>query len=919
MPEINLYEYPLSAVPVDLKQPVTLLQLHPSVAQSIRSTLAAMPSYYQPPTRWMEPLLLANTPNILTGFKWEWNKRDRRNDMAPAIVVGGITSTEPAVALVHAWADIWRNTIRDTHLNALPQAESLLGQIARLWKDGELLDISTCLLSDVILRADASLNNAAYTLVPAMLLRQLLGQQTPLVGGQSAIWELVVGRDETYAVSQLLRADNDAPFAYKLEAELQTFARSQGEEPVIHLKLKQQRYPDGGIVNLPQKTPSVLLRTAVRHWCKVSFEDYGYVLRREAAVGATALPAWDALPDLESLQGSPERYMDLARIVYLTGMTYRQHGEASLHPLQVGMSFEEIHSVLEPIVQRLELDTNTQVEPDSQLANLLASLGRKSATRSIWALDRLKRSKTSDPTETLRERIMVSTDNKGLEIVVVSRRSHSRFIREFLPAALNEIFGVEPQRINSDLMQILPNVTCRVIQLSATEAALFEPLDYAAISGENQDGTRSRRMERWRPAYKQRYQDLLNLLQSRLPTEGGVVRFALIDKPIPSSGHIAKWEDAKGVARAAFAELGYLTQFINPYHPRKDGTEYIPRDTPHRVRQGLLDGFRQLGVVLGEPAKLYELMGLPAVDVISAIIIQTQYRDIQYPVFSRLSPDGKIALRFPLLSGRLTEWEPSYRAIPTLVRMIWTTLDSLKMPGEYRQGKGLHPPLRLSPGNIAEHIRDALETTDPTVLIVPAAHLRNWSIWPQLSNRSIGQQRHKLILGNGAPVERDHPSRSNILGIVRYRGPDSEVPDYFPVSDRVGTARDYLAAQGWFTTDDQFVRYFGVGVTQSTSTNRETIHHDAHSLLHSKRQRPSGAEVEVGAAHRYAHARLIEFVPFFVSPTLGEQGPLAICRLAQVTRMMGWHTPTLSLPWPAHVATTAMTDALDVVARYSDV
>lgn len=917
MPEIHLYEYPLSAVPVNLKQPVTLLQLHPPVTQAIRSLMRVIPDHYNPPTRWMEPLLLTAAPNTLCGFKWEWNKEEKRKNMAPAIVAGKIASVDSLAALVHAWTGVWRDAIRSTHIDALPQAESLFVLVTRLWEAGELLDTSPCLLSDIILSADGSLDNVAYALVPALLLRQLLGRQTPIIGEQNATWELVVGRDETYAISQLLYSDNAAPFAYKLEADLQTLAGNDGEEPVIQLRLKQQRYPDGKVISVPENAHSVLLSTGTGLWCKVSSEDYAHVLRREAAVGAIALPTWDILPDLETLQTNPERYLKQARIIYLTGMKYDQGGQPALHPLQVGMTFKEMRSVLDPVVQCLELDTNTEVEPDRQLAKLLSNLGRRSETRSVWALDRLKRSQTVDPIEILNERIMVATDGRGLEIVIVTRRNHAKFVRELLPAALKEIFVVEPQPIDDDRAQLLPNVTYRVVQLSGAEAALFEPLAYEAISEENKDGTRSRRTERWRPVYQQRYHDLLRLLQSRLPVGAGPVRFALIDKPVPPPGNRAKWEDVKGVARAVFAELDYLSQFINPYFPQKDGTEYIPRDTPHRVRQGLLDGLRQLGVVLGEPAELYELIGLPPVDAVSVILFQTRYKDIQYPVFSRLSPDGRIALRYPDLNGELTEWEPSYRAIPALVRLISSTVDSLRIPGEYKKH---NPPLQISVGKITEHIREVLDTTRATVLIVPAAKLRNRPMWTQLGNKSLGQQRYQLILGNSVPIERDHPLWSHLLGIVRYRGPDSEVPDYYPTSDRKGTSRDYLAAQGWFIEGEQFIRYLGVGTTQSTKTNREKIHYDAHSLLHSKRPRPtSGKEIDVGAAHRYAHARLIEFVPFFVSPSLGEDGPLVLCRLAQLTRMMGWHAPTLSLPWPAHVAYTAMTDALDAIAAYTDV
>lgn len=920
MPEIQLYEYPLSAVPVDLEQPVTLLNLHPSVSKDIQPIVQSIPDYYNPPTSWMEPLLLANDRNVLQGFKWEWNKAARQKALEPAIISGETASVDPVAALVHGWAEVWRDAIRDTQIEALPQAESLFELVTSLWTEGRLLYASTHLLSDIIVSADGSHSHLAYELVPALLLRRLLGCQTPLVGGHNAIWELVVGREGTYAVSQLLRADNGAPFAYKLEADLQTLASSRGEEPVVQLKLKQQRYPDGRITDLPENKHSVLLSTGGGQWCQISSRDYAHVLRREAAVGATALPAWDSLPDVETLRANPGHYLEQARIIYLAGMKYEQDGKPTLHSLQVGMGFKEIQSVLEPVIQCLGLERDTKVESDTELAQLLATMGRKSETRALWALERLKRSRTSDTGEILNDRIMAATDGSGLEIVVVTRRSHQQFIREFLPIALKEIFDAEPDQIDNDQVQILPNVTCRVVRLSAAEATLFEPLEHEAISEVNQDGTRSRRTQRWRPAYKQRYQALLELLRLRLPTGDGPVRFALIDKPVPPPGHAAKWQDVKGVARAAFAELDYLSQFINPYHRRKDGKEYIPPDTPHRVRQGMLDGLRQLGVVLGAPVELYDFLGLPAANIVSTVLFQTQYRDIQYPIFSRLSPDGSIALRFPLKSGKLTEWQPSYQAIPALVRLIWSTIDQLKMPGEYQQGKGQYPSLRIAPTRISEYIREALDTIQPTVLIVPAANLRNWPIWPQLGNKNLGKKRHQLMLGSSVGIERDHPAWGHLLGIVRYRGPDKEVPDYFPTSDRTGTSRDYLAPHGWFTEDEQFIRYLGVGVTQSTETNRETIHYDAHSLLHSKRQRPtSGKEIEVGAAHRYGHARLMEFVPFFVSPSLGEDGPLVLCRLAQLTRMMGWHAPTLSLSWPAHVASTALKDALDVIAAYSSV
>lgn len=916
MPEIHLYEYPLSEVPVALAQPVTQLALVPEVTQAIRSVVQAIPVPYKPPTRWIEPLQLATDSSILEGFKWRWT-REEGNHMAPAVIVGKGVDVDAVAALVHAWATVWRDAVQNTHLEALSQAENLLHLVTRLWDEGALLDAQPCLLSDIILDEAGALNGAAYTLIPALLLRQLRGRKTSVAGGQSIIWELAVGRDKPFALSQLLRADNQALFAYKVEADLQTLAGSKGEEPVVQLRLKQQRYPDGSVTFFPQNTHSILLQTEPGLWCKISSKDYEHV-RREAAVGGMTLLAWDMLPELEALEAHPGRYLEQARIIYLTGMRYEQGGESALHPLQVGMTFEELQDVLDPVVQHLELDTNTGVESDTRLAKLLSTLGRKSEARSVWTLKKLKKIRSADPGEILRERIMVATTGRGLEIVVVTRRSHQKFIRELLPATLEEVFNSELEQVSNDLIQIMPGITCRVVQLTAEEATLFEPLDYKSISEVTKDG-RSRRTKLWLPAYRQRYYDLLQLLQTHLPAGEGPVRFALIDKPVPSASHVAKWEDVKGVARAAFAELDHLSQFINPYHPKKDGTEYIPRDVPHRVRQGLLDGLRQLGVVLGEPAELYQLMDLPSVDVISIILFQTRFKDIQYPVFSRLTPDGELTLRFPLLSGNLTEWMPSYQAIPALVRLVWSTVDSLAMPGKYRQRKGTCPPLRLSPGKIIDYIREALNTVRSTILIVPAAKLRNRPIWTQLGNKNLGQQSHELVLGKGISIERDHPAWRHLLGIIRYRGPADEVPEYFPISDRRGTSRDYLDAQGWFTESEQFVRYLGIGTIQSMRSNRETIHHGVHSLLHSKRTRPTGKEVEVGASHRYAHARLIEFVPFFVSPSLGEDGPVALCRLAQLTRMMGWHTTTLSLPWPAHVASTAMEDALDVIAAYDGI
>lgn len=916
MPEIHLYEYPLKDVPVDMNQSITLLNLHSSVEQHIRTLELALRKavngYYNPPTNWIDPLLLAVSPNFLRGFRWKWDGIKHQKVMEPAIMMGQVADVNEFAALIHSWVIVWKEVVQSKYLEALPQAESLVACVTKLWQENQLLS-STCIpISTVILDEEEKLNNLAYDLIPAILLRKLLGQRTSIAQGKDATWELAVGRNETYMASQLLRADNGGAFSYKLEAELQTFAGGDSEIPVIHIRLRQQRYPDGTIETLPKNTHSILLRTGNNLWCKVSSEDYNYV-RREAGVGMQAIPEWDTLPSLDDLHTHPGNYLNDARIIYLTGMGYEQEDAALL---EIGMTFTEKRAVLGPAIEQMGLEKSSQVMIDQTHAKLLSNLGGKTQARAIWDVDKLKRSKADDPSKVLSERIMAATDGKGLEIVVVTKQNHERLVNETLPAAIKEVFTVSPNKVEPDFWELVPNVTCRIIKLSSEAAALFEPLSYETVTLINEKGKVSPKTAKWRPVYKRRYQELVDMLDECLPTDAGPVRLAFVDKPSPPGGKRTQWCDVKGAIRAALAETSYLSQFMNPYRVDTNGSEYMPKDVLHRVKQGITDGLRQIGVVLGQPSDIYDLLNLPALDVISLFLMRTQEFDIQYPIFSRLSPSGKISLCYPNLEGVLTPWLPTYEAIPNLIRMIWKTIDKVKYPGTYQTSKNSPSPLYLANGRIPEYISDVLDVNQPTILIVPAEKIRNKGLWSQLKNGKLGQQKNMLVFDNQPEIGRDHSAWKHLMGIVRYRGPVSEVPDYYPVSDRRGKPLDYLAPQAWYAEETGIMRYLGVGVTQSTAANREEIHRDAHSMLHSRRKRPKGKEIEVGASYRYGHARLVEFTPFFVSEDLGDNGAIRICQIAQLTRMMGWHSTTLNLPWPSHIADSTLRDALDVIAKY---
>lgn len=920
MPEIYLYEYPLEHINLDTEQPITTVKLHPSVEQHIRSVMAAIRTadseYSSPPTSWVDPLLLVEAPDFLRGFHWKWN--GAQYAMEPAFILGETVDTNAVGALIHSWVTTWKSWVQSSQVQALAQIESLVALVNNLWQQDQLLTITSSTLAKVVTYSNGSFNGFGYELLPAILLRKLLGQTISIAIGEEEreiTWELVAGRRETYLISQLLYSDNRGAFAYKLEAHLQTVAGAEGEQPVLHLNLKQQRFPDGKIKFLPKNDHSILLNAGNGLWCKVSSEDFGAV-RREVKVGLKAKQEWDTLPELEALRNNPELYLNQARIIYLTGMKYLQGETASLHPLMVGMTFEEEWSVMDPVLRQLHFEVNTIVELDIKLEELLSKLGRQTEARVVWSLDRLKKSKSGDPAAILRDRIMAATDDKGLEIILITHRSHTKLIDEVMPDAIKDVFSVQPQPSanDPDLWQIAPNITCRIIRLSSDAYGLFEKLPYESVT-EEEKGRRSYKRARWLPAYRHRYGQLVDALSEWLPPTGGPVRFVLIEKPSPPSGYAALWQDVKGAIRAALAELGYLSQFMNPYQEREDGTEYISKNAPHRVRQGLVDGLRQVGVVLGIPSELYQLLELPVLDIVSMILYQSG-SDIFYPVFSRLSPDGTIDLRYPVVGGMVTDWRPAYQAIPELIKMIWTTLDNLKVPGSYRQNRNISSPLKLDNKAILKAIESVLDNARPTLAIVPAEKLRNRGVWSQLGNKKIGQQRSIFGYDDSPTFERDHPAKKHILGIIRYRGPEREVPEYYPLRDRLGKSIDYLAPQAWFTEDSGFYRYLGVGVTLSTKVNRESIHHDAHSLVHSTKERPTGKEIDAGATQRYSHARLVEFVPFFVSETLGPAGDLKILRLAQLTRMMGWHTTTLSSPWPAHLASAALTDALDVIAKY---
>lgn len=913
-PEIYLYEYPLSDIPVDMEQPVTMIEIHQDVSRAIHAVLNAHEddNLYLP-TTWATPLLLSRIPGLLQAFSWAWDDVQRTKRLKPAITLGDATSVDPIASIVLEWVRTWRAFIAlDGSPDALLYADGLVSQVQALWDKGMLIDQNTCSMSDLIYRADGQLSEYAYSLIPPLLLRNLAGCTTSIVEHHTATWEIVFGRDEMYVISDLKQTPNGGAFAYKIEAELQTVATMNGASPVMHISVHQQRFPDGRIDLDPENDHSLIIRVGDGSWCKASSTDYAPMTRRVVEVGLRALPQWDNLPTFSELREAPSNYLDQVRIVYLTGMAFTRGDEVIEHPLSVGMSFFEKASVLDPVVEHLELCNATQLYPDSKLNTILDNLGRDAATQAVWSLKKAKRSSLTDELH-LPNRILAATHGRGLEIVLLCPQNHRKLIELTLPEVFTDIFDLDqsPDLAGSVPVKLVDGISCHTIQLSPDEAELLGPLPFEAVRREDRRGRLKYDAASWRVAYWRRFDALSAIVSERLPSDpNGPVRLVLVDKPSSLPGKAGKWQDVKGAIRAALASFGYLSQFMNPYG------EKLKKDAVYRVRQSILDGLRQLGVVMGDPSALYNRLGFPQVNLLSIAIIRTQSNDIRYPVFSRLTPQGLVEMRHIERNGQVSEWQPSYAAIPALIQRIWGAFDELRGPGTFRT-KG--SPLSISEGRILECLKEVLAEKVPAVLIVPAKIINQKSIWPQLQNPNLGSRLDELWFADQSTIFRDHSNLDHILGVVRYRGPENEVPDYYPTMDRTGKPLEYQMPHGWYVQENRTLRYLGVGITLSTKTNRETIHQDAHSLLHDARIRPgTGKDVPVGAAHRYGHPRLVEFAPFFVHPDLGEDGPLALCRVAQLSRWMGWHEITLKTPWPTHVAVTALHDALDVIAKYSD-
>lgn len=919
---LDPYEVALADVPLDLEQPVSIIELDQRVSSLTNTILRKLSSSRRPPTRWLGPALGLREPQMVQPFKWHHPEDEEVGKFLPMLVMGAPENVRLLGSILPTWFQVWATELEADDDARTRQADldarAAVRVVGELWERGDLLKVDTKPAGQVIFEDDRTPSRVGYPVIPALLLRRLVGAQTRMVGREERLrWNLVAGRDRVYVVSQRLLSANEGWYSYRIDIRPELVSRTKGAVPVLHIALSQQRYPDGRINRVPENDYSVQARVRENLWLQVGRQHVERVFRREAAVGAETFPVMDDLPTLETLEANPEQYLDRMRIVFLEGMRFGddEGGDGEDHPLEVGMQFGERGGVIGPVFEYLGLQVHSCFNLDQDVAKLLKWLGTRPGAKAIWSREKLGTSKTGRARrrQAIGECVSPLNDGTGLDVTILVQARHTGLVHETLPKVLEKEFGLEISGRDLEYLEVAPGFRIRVVWIPGEAADLFSPLARENVRGVNQNGREQYMSRLWWSEYQERQRQLAALLSEIVPEVNGV-HYVIVDKPKPPFRD-ARWLDVKGAVRAALAEIGCLSQFLNPYD-YKDEQEVPARGVVHRLSQSIYDGLRQTGVVLGPPRELYQELGLPPVHLIG-MHIKSSPDGLRYPVFTRLTPEGEMQMRYPVMGGQLTPtWERIDLAMLGLYQHIWACGASVSVPGTFNKDTS---PLYLSKDQIVKAILSALDDKEPSIVLAPAAVFRNRGIWPQLAVGNLGPSRDRLMLHGQLPIDRKNPAWKHIKGVARYRGPDRETPQYFPM-DWTGRSVEHPAALGWIEeVDDELMRYLGVGITVVTDDNRERFHEPAHSLDHYEMRRPTSKKEDpedFGAGRRYPHPRMVEWMSFFLSPDLGEDAQLKVNRLGHLSRLMGWWEPTLMRPWPAHIGKTVVDDALEIVARY---
>ena len=392
---------------------------------------------------------------------------------------------------------------------------------------------------------------------------------------------------------------------------------------------------------------------------------------------------------------------------------------------------------------------------------------------------------------------------------------------------------------------------------------------------------------------------------SQLSVEPGSSKLVLMEVPRPSKKfQVSQWP--KGTLRRA-ALIGWQAghQVLHPMNPRYD-EEHHPleentRSSQGRAKNALADLlFRQTGLLFDLPRTIYSQQAkLPTRLADDLVVIGLYHKRanktkdhprIDLPLAIRLLPSGLVEMSLPGEKGNKQAWQPYLDGTIT------------ELAPRFASTKGL----LYSPAENLTFLRDILQenTNRPTLILVRASDWRS-RVWPQLRNDWL-QDPHVLDVNNpnlaGLPCLLPMtPETDPNVRVVRLReqGTIGETPQYLATIeevswDQVQEAKELRSSFGCIDTSMKgpFFHYLSLGQQPKTAHKQ-----DSYAYKHAQ-----------GGAIAFKYQVPLEIVPIFLQQS---DEPLHWARIPHfLRRSPAWDGGSLVLPYPLHLAQTAVEDCM---------
>lgn len=767
-----------------------------------------------------------------------------------------------------------------------------------------------------------------YRAIPSILAMLLNGKKSS-IGGTTVTWHVAVDPSTHCLVvisdpllSAYPRTDIqgnthwvEGTFAYKLSFALQTFAGSS--EPQLHLFLSCTRYVDDPVTKM-NRTHSMTIQARTSKARREGWATTPALIPLSAVTysGITGLRWHDQLPDL--LARLEVRTLADPKEILAAPLLYREpsalthwdqffpifaEGVHPAHAVRTGLGcgerleiVQEIIAVLEPFLlfrdtlprdpatarvkKALPLMTHEELRksvPQSQLATLVpqaiqrALQGKRLTLLVCWYTPRTLNAIRKQ----LRQILCLADDDPWpQEITVIEHRVSEEMVKPLDSGPL------DPEEFYNSA----------------------RPDDFFASWFRQISKARAQRLSLWEQRVWAQY-----------ASESGNDRCVLIELPKPRP-NMHRSQSPKGTLRRA-ALLGWQAgnQMLHPMIPRydEDGQplEENSVKSQGRVKNALADLLlRQTGVLFDVPRTIYTLQAqLPAQLAENLTVIglyckkayQTrEHPGIHLPLAVRLLPSGAVEMSLPGPQGSKEAWRPYHEAT------------SADLAPRFASGTGL----RYSNAESLVFLREIVQEQahQPTLVIVQAYDWRG-KIWPHLLNDRL-QDPHLLDMNNPEFGEIPSvlpltPETAPHLRVVRLRtrGNSGETPQYIvtlehDLWDQARDARELRSSFGCIDTSlkSSFLHYLSLGPQPKTARKQ-----DRHAYKYGQ-----------GGAIAFKYPTILEIVPIFLQR---DDEALPWARIAHfLRRSPAWDGGGLLLPYPLHLAQTAVDDCMALFGEVSD-